>query len=71
MILKIEDGTVEVPAKAYLHLNNITEYHIPESVRKIGDEAFSVYTDMTPTLQNFIVDEKNVKRTRYNQTLQD
>lgn len=34
MQLKIDDGVTEVEPKAYLHRNDITEIHIPKSVKK-------------------------------------
>lgn len=59
MILTIDDNITEIKPKEYLHRNDFTEVHIPKSVEKIGDSAFSVYTDMIPSLLNFTVDKDN------------
>ena len=59
MQLKIPDGVTEIETKAYIDRKDITEIHIPKSVKKISDEAFSVYTDITPILQHFTVDKDN------------
>ncbi len=59
MQIKISEGMKEIEAKKYIGEYSVTEIVIPESVEKIGDSAFSVYTDMEPTLSKFIVDSDN------------
>ena len=59
MVLSIDENITEIKPKEYLHRNDFTEVHIPKSVEKIGESAFSVYTDMIPSLLNFIVDKDN------------
>lgn len=60
MICKIENNTSEIKSKEFLGTESITEFHIPKSVEKIGDSAFSVYTDMIPQLISFTVDKDNL-----------
>lgn len=59
MKIQIEEGTAKIEAKEYIHISGVSEFVIPKSVKKIGDSAFSVYTDMIPTLQRFTVDKEN------------
>ncbi len=57
MILKIDEGTVKVSDKEFFDEGAFTEVIIPESVKSIGEMAFSVYTTTKPTLEKFTVDE--------------
>lgn len=59
MKIEIKEGTKEIESKKYIDECAVTEFFIPKSVEKIGDSAFSVYTDMMPTLKKFIVDKDN------------
>ncbi|MDE7389859.1 MAG: leucine-rich repeat domain-containing protein, partial [Lachnospiraceae bacterium] len=59
MKIVIKGETTKIEAKEYIHISGVTEFVIPKSVEKIGDSAFSVYTDMKPTLQRFTVDKEN------------
>lgn len=59
MQITIDEGIKEIEAKKYMAEYAVKEFAIPKSVEKIGDCAFSVYTDMLPSLEKFIVDSGN------------
>lgn len=59
MIITIPEGIDTIPAKLYMDEMQVTEFVLPASLETIGEQAFSVYTDMTPTLKRFTVHEDN------------
>ncbi|MBQ3584284.1 MAG: leucine-rich repeat domain-containing protein [Lachnospiraceae bacterium] len=60
MKIEIKEGTKEIEEKKYMVEEAVTEFVIPKSVEKIGDSAFSVYSDMVPTLKKFVVDKDSL-----------
>lgn len=59
MIIEISEGIRKIAAKHFMDETQVTEFILPASLETIGDQAFSIYTDMTPTLTRFTVHEDN------------
>lgn len=61
MLIEISEGTLNIPPKYYITETQVTEFKIPASVDTIGEQAFTIYTDVTPTLTHFTVHKDNKK----------